>query len=112
MGWLGLDTIRVIAFVINEPGSFPAPLAAIPVACAAIMIAAGIGTTTPFIAPLTNSVTVYIGDISYSTYLRHWPMIVILGSIMNVNAYYYVTVVFATFGLSVASYHFVKNPIR
>lgn len=112
LAWLGLGTIGVGAFVINEAGAFPAPLAAIPVAGAAMVIAAGIGTPAPFIAPLTNKVSVYIGDISYSLYLWHWPVIVILGSIMDVNAYYYVTVLFATFGLSVASYHFVEDPIR
>ncbi|WP_206491980.1 acyltransferase family protein [Rhodococcus sp. KRD162] len=112
LAWLGLGTIGVGAFVISESGAFPAPQAAIPVVGAAMVIAAGVGGNTPFIAPLTNKVSVYIGDISYSLYLWHWPIIVIVGSIMDVSGYYYVTVLFAAFGLSVASYHFVENPIR
>ena len=112
LAWVGLGTIGVGAFVISESGSFPAPSAALPVLGAAMVIAAGIGGPTLFIAPLTNKVSVYIGDISYSLYLWHWPIIVILGSIMNVDAYYYVTVLAMTFGLSVASYHFVENPVR
>ncbi|MFI8565517.1 acyltransferase family protein [Rhodococcus sp. NPDC078407] len=112
LAWLGLGFIAVGAVVISESGSFPAPSAALPVLGAALVIAAGIGGTTPFIAPLTHKVSVYLGDISYSLYLWHWPLIVILGSLMDANGYYYVTVVFATFGLSVASYHFVEDPIR
>ncbi len=112
LAWMGLASIAVGAVVISESGSFPAPSAALPVLGAALVIAAGIGGTSPFIAPLTNKVSVYIGDISYSLYLWHWPIIVILGSIMDMNGYYYVTVVFATFGLSVASYHFVEDPVR
>lgn len=48
--WFGLATIGVGASVIDESGAFPAPLVAIPVAGAAIVIPARIGTATPFIA--------------------------------------------------------------
>ncbi|OZC83650.1 acyltransferase [Rhodococcus sp. 06-412-2C] len=112
LAWVGLATITAGAFVISESGAFPAPAAALPVLGAALVIAAGIGGPTPYITPLTNPVSVYVGNISYSLYLWHWPIIVILGSIMDVDVYYYVTVLAATFGLSVASYHFVENPIR
>ena len=112
LAWCGLAAIGVGAIVISESGSFPAPSAALPVLGAAMVIAAGTGGATTFFAPLTNKVSVYVGDISYSLYLWHWPVIVILGSLMDMSAYYYVTVVFATFGFSVASYHFVEDLIR
>ncbi|OZD85773.1 acyltransferase [Rhodococcus sp. 05-339-2] len=112
LAWSGLAAIGIGAFVISESGSFPAPSAALPVLGAAMVIAAGTGGATPYLAPLTNKASVYVGDISYSLYLWHWPIIVILGSIMDVDAYYYVTVLAMTFGLSVASYHFVENPVR
>ncbi|MBY4011847.1 acyltransferase [Rhodococcus fascians] len=112
LAWLGLATIAVGAATISESGAFPAPAAAVPVLGAAMVITAGIGGSIQLIGPLVNKASVYIGDISYSLYLWHWPIIVILGSIMEVNGYYYVTVLAATFGLSVATYHFVENPVR
>jgi hypothetical protein len=45
-------------------------------------------------------------------YLVHWPVIVILGSMMESGIYFYVVVLALSFGLAIASYHFVKNQWR
>lgn len=112
LAWIGLLAIAVGAFTITESSGFPAPGAALPVLGTALVIAAGIGGPTRFLQPITNRVSVYIGDISYSVYLWHWPIIVILGSLMEASLHYYLGVLFLTFGLSVASYHLFEDPIR
>lgn len=112
LAWAGLASITVGVFVISETGAFPAPLAAIPVVGAAMVIAAGIGGATPYLLPLTNKASVYLGDISYSLYLWHWPLIIFLGALMDTSFHYYLTVLAATAALSLFSYHFVENPIR
>lgn len=61
---------------------------------------------------LRNPVSKYIGDISYSLYLVHWPVIVFVAALMDVSSYYYLTVVALAFGLAIGSYHLVENPLR
>lgn len=59
---------------------------------------------------LRNPVSIYIGDISYSLYLVHWPVIVLLSAVAADNAYFVVAAAGLTFGLAIGSYHFVENP--
>jgi len=53
-----------------------------------------------------------VGNISYSLYLVHWPVIVIVGALMPRGLYFYLAAVALTFGLAIGSYHFVENPLR
>ncbi|UPW06023.1 acyltransferase [Rhodococcus pyridinivorans] len=113
IAWSGLLVIAVGAFFIAEDGGlFPGPLAIVPVTGTALIIAAGTkeGNTAPYI--LTNPVSTYIGDISYSLYLWHWPVIILLGSLMDPDPYYYAAAILLMFGGSIAAYHFFEDPIR
>jgi peptidoglycan/LPS O-acetylase OafA/YrhL len=54
----------------------------------------------------------YVGNLSYSIYLWHWPVLVLATS---VGGLFVATSIFAlllTLMLAAASYHFVENPIR
>jgi peptidoglycan/LPS O-acetylase OafA/YrhL len=112
LSWAGLGLIAAALVLITEGSvGFPAPWALLPVAGAALVIASGVGgePAQPF---LRNRASVYLGNISYSLYLVHWPVIVILGALMPHGAYFYLTAVALTFGLAIGSYHFVENPLR
>lgn len=113
LSWGGLALIGASMFLIAEgaPG-FPAPWAALPVAGAALVIAAGVGGEPRRQEFLRNKVSTYIGDISYSLYLVHWPIIIILGAVMKPSPYFYLAVGALAFGLAVASFHFIENPFR
>ena len=58
--------------------------------------------TTPF---------TFIGKVSYSFYLWHWPVIILLLSVMPGDSWpYYVLALVLSFALSMLSYHCVENP--
>ena len=68
---------------MKSTSGFPVPGAALPVLAAALVIVAGIGVPTRgWDIVLTNPVSRYVGRISYSLYLIHWPVIVLVGSLM------------------------------
>jgi len=114
LGWCGLLAIIVGAFVIHSGPSFPAPEAALPVAGAAVAIAGGIGRggTQRWLWPLTNPLARWLGDISYSLYLWHFPIVIMLGSFMPNGYRYYACAALALLLLAVASYHGVEDPVR
>ncbi|MGB3231694.1 MAG: acyltransferase family protein, partial [Mycobacterium sp.] len=100
-------------FVIGDDAAgFPAPWALLPVAGAAIVVAAGVGSEPRFQPLLRNPVSTYLGDISFALYLVHWPVIVFLATMMETSAYSYVCVLALTFGLAIACYHFIEIPMR
>ncbi|MCL7714942.1 acyltransferase family protein [Stenotrophomonas mori] len=76
-GWLGLAGIVAIlyaAITFSAATPFPGYMALLPVLGAAAVLAAGAdggGYRVLAIRPLT-----FVGDISYSLYLWHWPLIV------------------------------------
>jgi peptidoglycan/LPS O-acetylase OafA/YrhL len=113
LSWAGVGLVAASLFFVGEDSiGFPAPWALLPVAGAALVIAAGVGGEPRYQEFLRNRVSTYIGDISYSLYLVHWPVIVILATMMEPGAYFYVSVLALSFGLAIASYHFVENPLR
>ncbi|KMO80463.1 O-acetyltransferase OatA [Mycolicibacterium obuense] len=113
VSWTGLALIGASLLLINDGSAgFPAPWAMLPVAGAALVIAAGVGIEPLYQAFLRNPVSGYIGDISYSLYLVHWPVIVLLGTLMDAGWAYSVSAVAMSFGLAIASYHFLENPLR
>ena len=112
LSWLGLVLIGLSLVVIDGSSGFPAPWAALPVAGAALVIAAGVGREPEFQWPLRNQVSTYVGDLSYSLYLVHWPVIVLLAVMMKPDVYYYASVTTLTVGLAVLLHHLVENPLR
>lgn len=113
LAWIGVGGMVVSIFVVTEAPGFPAPFAALPVLATALVITAGTGGPTRFLWPLTNRVSGYLGDISYSLYLWHWPVIVLLVAFMPAgNLAYYVIAAAVSLVLSVMSYHFIENRFR
>lgn len=114
LSWGGLALIAASA-VLSAAGqlSFAAPWSLLPVAGASMVIAAGVGGEPRHQRFLRNKVSGYIGNLSYSLYLVHWPVIVILGALVAPHSLtFYFAAVALSFGLAIASYHFVENPLR
>jgi hypothetical protein len=110
--WVGLIAIGLGAFITSDVGEFPFWQIAIAVVGAAMVIIAGTGETPRYSTILTNRLSVYLGDVSYSLYLWHWPVIVFLGLLMPGNVFFRTAAVLLMFGLTIAAYEFFENPIR
>jgi peptidoglycan/LPS O-acetylase OafA/YrhL len=62
---------------------------------------------------LARPVPVYLGKISYGTYLWHWPVILVLREILTVGPYATAVLAFAvSSGLAALSYQIFELPIR
>ncbi|WP_255506752.1 acyltransferase family protein [Mycobacterium sp. AZCC_0083] len=112
LAWIGLAIIALGAFWITEDIGFPGPWAIVPVVGSGLVLAAGTGGAVRFLWPITNIASVTVGDLSYSLYLWHWPVIIFLGSIMEPAGWqYYVAAIGITAALSTFAYYFVEQPI-
>ncbi len=75
-GWCGLAIILYGLLKIREGSAFPGVLALIP-ALGTLMVLAAIADGRTILARmLSNRVLVWIGKLSFSLYLWHWPLIV------------------------------------
>ncbi|MFF2316517.1 acyltransferase family protein [Arthrobacter sp. NPDC058097] len=113
LAYLGLAGIVIGAFAITPELTFPGPWAAVPVLATMAVIAAGTGGEQRLLAPLTNRVSRYLGDISYSLYLWHFPVIILLGALRPPSgAVEHAVALALTLALSAWSYHFIEEPVR
>ncbi|MET3808436.1 peptidoglycan/LPS O-acetylase OafA/YrhL [Nakamurella sp. UYEF19] len=113
VGWCGLAGIAAAMFLITSDSAFPAPWAAVPVLAAAAVIISGTGPTRPTLWPLTNPVSRYLGMISYSLYLWHFPIIVLLAAFFSAgDKVYFAVALIAMLALSVLSFHLIEDPVR
>lgn len=114
-GWLGLLLIFVAAFALGPGSAFPGPWALLPVAGTLLVVAAGHANTNPAylrgMMAVANPASRYVGRISFSLYLWHFPVIILLQPLVT-GALFPVLALVLMAALSVASYHLVEDPIR
>jgi peptidoglycan/LPS O-acetylase OafA/YrhL len=89
LSWTALLVIVASALTFNAETKFPGYMAAIPVVAAAVAVSAGDVPGRFSTSWLINRrSTQFLGDISYSIYLWHWPLIV-LGPMVILGADYW-----------------------
>ena len=115
--FLSLSGIAMIFFSIiiySEETLFPGIAAGAPVIGAALIIYSGIDGK-PFVSKLLSTRPfVFIGKISYSLYLWHWPFIV-FGKyylIRDINVVDIIIWLLLTFLISTLSWKFIETPFR
>ncbi|MCW2797052.1 acyltransferase, partial [Nocardioides sp.] len=116
LSWVGFGGMAASLWIVSSTKSFPAPWAALPVLATAIVILAGTfedhRRQQVLFFPLTNRVSKYLGDISFSLYLWHFP-IAILGVVLWGDSNRVIAALaVATVTISAYSYHLVEDPIR
>jgi peptidoglycan/LPS O-acetylase OafA/YrhL len=115
LGWLGLAAVVAAAVWFSSATPFPGYAALLPAVGAAFLIAAGASQGRFSPAPLLATAPLrYIGDRSYSFYLWHWPVLVIAAQYAGheLGLATKLLLLPGAFGLSIASYRLVENPIR
>lgn len=118
LAWAGLAVVVGSMFIIVGDRGFPAPWGILPVVGSVMIIAAGTGAQPRSFVVLTNPVAKYLGDISYSLYLWHFPVLIVGGPYLlflmgsTQQTPMALAILFAAIlAVSVASYHLVERPI-
>ena len=116
MSWVGLGAILVSAVVFNGQTAYPGSLVAVPVVGAALIIAGG--TTASRLGAesvLGLAPCGWLGNLSYSLYLWHWPILIIAAESKGETSLTFLQslpwLVLALVA-SIITYLVVENPIR
>jgi peptidoglycan/LPS O-acetylase OafA/YrhL len=110
---LGLLGVLISLLVVPSSPGFPAPWALLPTLSTAAVLATGAGLTGGSLVALTNPVSQYLGDLSYSLYLWHFPVVVLIVTVVpRYSAAYWLAGLTLIFGLSAASFHWLEEPVR
>jgi peptidoglycan/LPS O-acetylase OafA/YrhL len=119
LSWSGapLGSLLILcALLFTDKVHFPFPWAVVSVAGVALLIASFTARPSKpsFVEKiLSTRQIVYIGKISYSLYLWHWPIFVMLRWTVGLDDLRIMAAaVILTFLMGAASYHFVEQPIR
>lgn len=115
LGWAGAAAIVWSGLALTSETPFPGWIAAAPVVGTVVVIATGTGRSRLAVSRLLSlRPATFLGDISYSMYLWHWPLIVVLpyATGESLRTLDKVGVFVATVLLSWASTRWVENPVR
>lgn len=112
LGYLGLAGVLGSLFLIDSTVQFPAPWAALPVLSTALVVASFHGSEVRWMFPLTNPVARWFGDTSYTLYLWHWPIIILLLTLVPKGPLLYGIALPCALGLTAVTYRFYEDPIR
>ena len=115
VSWLGLALIAYAGFVYTGATPFPGVAAIVPTVGTIMVIWAGMSrvwwapTRIFGLRPVQ-----YLGDISYSLYLWHWPLLILAGYAFTsgLNLPIKIAIVAAAVVLSALTKSFVEDPVR
>ena len=116
VGVLGLIGILISSFIFNGSSRFPGYLALLPVlSTVALIYSGGAHSNSITSRLLSQKPLVFIGEISFSLYLWHLPLIVIgrdVFKITNNPGIIKFILVILTLLLAIFSYKFIETPFR
>ena len=114
-GWVGLSAVIYSGLVIRATAPFPAWPALAPTFGAALLIAGGSRVSRFSPAPfLAKSLPQFLGRISYSLYLWHWPLLVLplAWKGLPLNIYERVGLAVLAVPIAYATQRWVEDPLR
>ena len=110
----GIGLIAYSTVALSRADPFPGVNALYPCVGAFLVIQAGIGGRSVVNSLLASRLPVFIGLISYSLYLWHWPLIVFLRRQLSrpLNSLEIAGVLIASLLLAIVSWRYVERPFR
>ena len=117
MGWAGLAAVACAACLFSAGTAFPGYAALLPAVGAALVIGSGLRAASSRLAVgriLSLRPLGYVGDRSYAFYLWHWPVLIIAAQYAGheLSLGTRLLLLGGAFGLSIASYRLVEDPLR
>lgn len=114
LGLLGLTMLAGSIFLYTNNTNFPGLAALLPTLGAALIIYSGIENKTFVGRILSFWPVVFVGQISYSLYLWHWPILVFAKyyAITPLQPSALIAVIAGSFVLAILSWRFVEKPFR
>lgn len=115
LAWTGIAFILFAVFWYGPATRFPGERALLPCVGAALIIYSGLsGSQTSVARTLSWPPIVFVGLISYSLYLWHWPLIVFAKyrNITALSVAQSMAVLAASILMSVISWRFIERPFR
>jgi peptidoglycan/LPS O-acetylase OafA/YrhL len=113
LGPLGLLLIGAALVLINEQVAYPGWWALLPALGAAMVLLAGEHGGTPTGIALSSRLPRFFGRISYSLYLWHWPLLVLVPIALDRDGLRVrLLLAVAAIGIAVLSTRYVENPFR
>ena len=116
LGWVGVIGLISCGLVLQVGTEFPGYLALWPTLSAAFVIIAGAtGSRVGADRLLSTRPLEYLGNLSYSLYLWHWPVLVfylIVRDRSEVGLLGGLGIILLSLGLSALTYHLVEEPVR
>ena len=113
--WLGIAGIATAAVTYSPATPFPGSAALLPVLGSCAVLVGGIGAPR-FGANQLLAVRPmqFVGNISYSLYLWHWPLLVLAADYygFTLSVWQNLAVVAVAVMVATLSYYFLENPIR
>ncbi len=112
--WCALAVIIVSVVQFNERTRFPGPWALVPVIATSFVLRGGNATGWAPVALLKLSPFQWLGSRSYSAYLWHWPILIVVAAGFNrsLSVVDGLVCIAIALGLSEFSYRFIENPVR
>jgi peptidoglycan/LPS O-acetylase OafA/YrhL len=115
LSWAGVGLIGWSAFTYSAATAFPGSAAALPVGGTLLVLLGGIRPTSYGAGRLLSLDPLRrLGDISYSLYLVHWPVLMIPAMVVGhtLAPFDKLTLILLSLTLATLSYHWVETPFR
>jgi peptidoglycan/LPS O-acetylase OafA/YrhL len=114
LGWLGVLAILGSASFISSSSNFPGAIALVPVLGTVLALVAGAALPGGGVGALLDSAPLqFLGKLSYSWYLWHWPFLVLAKALLpNISMAGKTGVALVALLVAAVTHHFVENPIR
>jgi peptidoglycan/LPS O-acetylase OafA/YrhL len=111
--WIGLGVLAFVALVLDSSTAYPGLVAVIPTGAAVLLIAGGGLRFGPGVLLRMLPVR-FLGRISYSLYLWHWPVLVLGGLAIGaeLNLGQTIGLIGIALALAVLTWAFVEEPFR